>query len=223
MFVILLEVSPLNRIDLIPVPVPDFCVFNMPTAIGKAWYRLRSTASKLARMEHRYTFLKECCEENLIPHGLNFKNDVGLRLYPWMLEKYSVGKHAFISHRIQELASDAYIIMTDLHADFCSVKSDVQRRFRAPICNPLFKRARAFLNYERRQLKSREQLKLYKLHRSSNTRHQNSNTRLSTGHINSLFVHPNQQCSQSKVTLKSTILIFFTTRMLILIKFLLLI
>ena len=85
---------------------------------GKAWYRLQSTALKLARMEHHYTFLKACCEENLIPHGLNFKTDVGLRLYPWILEKYSVGKHAFISHRIQELASDAYIIMTDLHAEF---------------------------------------------------------------------------------------------------------
>ena len=169
----------------------------MPTATGKAWYRLRKTASKLARMEHHYTFLKACCEENLIPHGLNFKTDVGLRLYPWMLEKYSVEKHAFISHRIQDLASDAYIIMTDLHAEFFSVKSDVQRRFRAPICNQLFKRARAFLNYERRQLKSREQLKLYKLHRNSNTRHRNSNTRLFTGHTNSLFGHPNRQCSQS--------------------------
>ena len=67
--------------------------------------------------------------------------------------------------------------------NFFSVKSDVQRRFRAPICNQLFKRARALFNYERRQLKSREQLKLYKLHRNSNTRHRNSNTRLSTGHI----------------------------------------
>ena len=111
---------------------------------------------------------------------MNFKTDVGLRLYPWMLEKYSVEKHAFISHRIQQLASDAYIIMTDLHAEFFSVKSDVQRRFRAPICNQLFKRVRAFLNYERRQLKSIEQLKLYKFHRNSNTRHRNSNTRLST-------------------------------------------
>ena len=80
---------------------------------------------------------------------------------------------------------------------FFSVKSDVQRRFRAPICNQLFKRARAFLNYERRQLKSREQLKLYELHRNSNTIHRNSNTSLFTGHINSLFVHPNRQCSQS--------------------------
>ena len=90
----------------------------MPTATGKAWYLLRKTASKLARMEHHYTFLKACCEENLIPHGLSFKTDVGLRLYPWMLEKYSVEKHAFISHRIQDLASDAYIIMTDLHAEY---------------------------------------------------------------------------------------------------------
>ena len=133
MFVILLEVFLLNRIDLILVPIPDFCAFNMPTATGKAWYRLRSTASKLARMEHHYTFLKACCEENLIPHGLNFKTDVVLRLYPWMLEKYNVEKHTFISHRIQEHASDAYIIMTGLHADFFSVKSDVQRRFRTPI------------------------------------------------------------------------------------------
>ena len=87
--------------------------------------------------------------------------------------------------------------MIDLHAEIFSVKSDVQRRFRVPICNQLFKRARAFLNYERRQLKSREQLKLYNLHRNSNTRHRNSSSRLSTGHINSLFAHPNRQCSQS--------------------------
>ena len=127
MFVILLEVSLLNRIDLIPVPVSNFCVFNMPTATVKSWYRLRSIASKLVRMDHHYTFLKACCEENLIPHGLNIKTDVGLSLYPWMLYKYSVEKHAFISHRIQYLASDAYIIMTDLHAEFFSVKSDVQR------------------------------------------------------------------------------------------------
>ena len=61
------------------------------------------------------------------------------------------------------LASDAYIIMTDLHAEFFAVKSDVQRRFRAPICT--------FLNNERRQLKSREQWKLYKIHRNSNARY----------------------------------------------------
>ena len=79
LFVILLEVSLLNRIDLILVTIPTFYVFNMPAATGKAWYRLQKNASKLAQMEHHYTFLKACCEENLIPHGLNFKSDVGLR------------------------------------------------------------------------------------------------------------------------------------------------
>ena len=113
--------------------------------------------------------------------------------------------------------------MTDLHAEFFSVKSDVQRRFRALICNQLFKHARAFLNYERRQLKSREQLnftnsiEIVILDMEIVTLDCSLVTL-----ILFLFIQidsaPNPQ-----VTLKSTILIFLTIRILNLGKFLLLI
>ena len=128
----------------------------MPTATGKAWYRLRKIASRLARMEHHYAFLKTCCEENLMPHVLNVKTNVCLNLHPYMLYKYNADKYSFTSRRIQDLTSDTFILMDE----FFSLKSDIQRRFPVTIYNQLLERTHTFLNRERQKLKSIKQSKL---------------------------------------------------------------
>ena len=139
----------------------------MPTATGKAWYRLRNIASKLARMEHHYAFLKTCCEENLMPHGLNVKTNVCPNLHPYMLYKYNADKYSFTSRRIQDLTSDTFILMDDLCTEFFSLKSDIQRRFPVTIHNQLLEPTHKFLNRERRKLKSIKQSKLNTLRKNN--------------------------------------------------------
>ena len=65
-----------------------------------------------------------------------------------MLYKYSAEKHTFTSHRIQDFASDAYIIMNDLNAEFSFAKSEVQGRFPASTCDQLLERTNTFLYSE---------------------------------------------------------------------------
>ena len=102
-----------------------------------------------------------------MPHGLNVKTNVCLNLHPYVLYKYNADKYSFTSCHIQDLMSDAFILMDDLRAEFFFSKIRYQRRFPVTIYNQLLERTHTFLNRERRKLKSIKQSKLNTLRKNN--------------------------------------------------------